>query len=144
MPCSARQRVVRGVGVLVGKHVEVQPFGCELACDAFQGLDLGRGQPKPAETVGACLAQFFGIEWIERSVDAGPDRRRARGRKLLSGDDVRKTGETWLAPPQRRHSCQFEHRLEPRIIPEQGMNGVFEIGLGVEVDEHCDLNHHVP
>jgi hypothetical protein len=24
------------------------------------------------------------------------------------------------------------------------MNGVFEIGLGVEVDEHCDLNHHVP
>jgi hypothetical protein len=51
------QRVVRGVGVLVGEHVEVQPLGGELARDVLQGLDLGRRQSEPAEAIGARLAQ---------------------------------------------------------------------------------------
>ena len=63
------QRVVRGVGVLIGEHVEVQPFGGEFARDVFQGLDLGRRQPEPAEPIGARLAQAFGIERIERRAE---------------------------------------------------------------------------
>ncbi len=39
-----RQRVVRGVGVLVRQHVEVQALLGEFARDVFQGFDLGGRQ----------------------------------------------------------------------------------------------------
>ena len=35
------QRVVRGVGVLVGQHIEVQSLGGDFAGEILQRLDLG-------------------------------------------------------------------------------------------------------
>src|SRR6185437_12886276 len=92
------QRVMRRIRVLVGEHVKIQPPGGKLARDVFQGLDLGRRQPEPAEAVGARLAQAFGMERIERGRKARPDRARAGGGKLLAGDDMGKPHETRLAP----------------------------------------------
>ena len=103
----------------------------------LQGLDLGRRQPEPAEPVGAGLAQRVVVERIERGADAAPDRRGARGRQLLAADDRGKPGKARLAPPQRRHAREFEDRLQPRVLLDQRVDGVFEIGLGVEVDGHC-------
>mgnify|MGYP003693983467 CR=1 FL=1 len=57
-----RQRVVRGVGVLVRQHVEIQPLGGEFARDVLQRLDLGRRQTEPAEPVGARLADRVMVE----------------------------------------------------------------------------------
>ena len=56
------QRVVRGVGVLVGQHVEIEPFGGEFAREVLQGLDLRRRQSEPAEPVGAGAAQRVVVE----------------------------------------------------------------------------------
>ena len=60
------QRVVRGVGVLVRQHVEVQPLRGEFARDVLQRLDLGRRQSEPAEPVGAGFADRVMVERIER------------------------------------------------------------------------------
>ena len=50
-----RQRVVRGVGVLIRQHIEIEPLGGEFARQILQGLDLRRRQSEPAEPVGARL-----------------------------------------------------------------------------------------
>src|SRR6185312_5921715 len=50
------ERVVRGVGVLIRQHVEVQSLRGEFARDVLQRLDLGRRQAEPAEAVGTRLA----------------------------------------------------------------------------------------
>src|SRR6185437_7604891 len=134
------QRVMRRIRVLVGEDVEIQPPGGEFARDVFQGLDLGRRQPEPAESLGARLTQALGMKRIERGREARPDCAGAGGRKLLAGDDMGEARETRLAPPQRRHARQFEHGFEPRILPEQRVASVFEVGLGVEVDGHeCNV-----
>ncbi len=134
-----RQRVVRGVGVLFRQHVEVQPLEMEFARDVLQRLDLGAGQAEPAEAVGAGLADGVVIERIERRREPAPDRRRARGRDLLAADDVRQSRKPRLALPQRRHAREFEDRLEPLVLLDQRVDGVFEVGLGVEMDGHCTL-----
>ena len=73
---------------------------------------------------------------IERRADAVPDRRRARGGELLAADDRGKTGKAGLALPQRRHAREFEYRSKPRVLLDQRVDGIFEIGLGVEVNGH--------
>ena len=45
------ERIVRGVGILVRQHIEIEALGGEFARDILQGLDLCRRQPKPAETM---------------------------------------------------------------------------------------------
>src|SRR5919201_5948200 len=79
------------------------------------------------------------IERIERGREAAPDRRGARGRELLAADDGGKAGKTRLALAQRRHAREFEYRFETRVLLDQHVDGVFEIGLGVEVDSHLSL-----
>ena len=130
------QRVVRGVGILFRQHVEVQPLGGEFARDVLQRLDLGGGQAEPAEPVGAGLADRLMIERIERGREPPPDRRGARGRQLLAADDRGEAGKTRLALPQRRHARELEDRLQPRVLLDQRVDGVFEVGLAVEVDGH--------
>jgi hypothetical protein len=78
------------------------------------------------------------VERIERGGEAAPDRGGARGRHLLAADDRGKAGIAGLAPPQRRHARDREHGLKPRILPDQRVNGLFEVGLGVEVEGHCE------
>ena len=135
-----RQRVVRGVGVLVRQHLEIEPFGGEFARQVLQGLDLRRRQSEPAQTVGAGAAQCVMVKRIERGADAAPDRRGARGRHLLAADDRRQAGKAGLAPPQRRHARKLKYRFQPRILLDQRVDGVFEVGLGVEVDDHWIRN----
>ena len=139
-----RQRVVRGVGVLFRQHVEVQPLGGEFARDVLQRLDLGGRKPEPAEAVGARLADGVVIERIERGREASPDRRGTRGGELLAADDRGQAGKTRLALPQRRHARQLEDRLQPHVLLDQRVDGVFEIGLAVEVDGHCPLKPSCP
>jgi len=130
------QRVVRGVGVLVRQHVEIEPLGGDLAGEILHGLDLRRRQAEPAEPARARLAQAVMVERIERSADSGPDCRSTRGRQLLAADDVGQSGKARLAPPQRRHARDLEHRFEPRVLLDQRVDGRFEVGLGVEVEGH--------
>ena len=80
------------------------------------------------------------VKWIERGADAGPDRRGAGGRELLPADDRGQAGIAGLAAAQRRHARQLKYRLEPRVLLNQRVDGLFEVGLGVEVDEHCRIN----
>ena len=40
---------------------------------------------------------------------------------------------------QRRHSGNVEDRPEPRILLDQRTNGVFEVGLAIEVDGHLQI-----
>ena len=61
----------------------------------------------------------------------------ARGGKLLAADDVRETDKAGLAPPQRGHARELQHGLQPRVLPDQRADGIFEVGLAVEVDGHC-------
>src|SRR3984957_20842654 len=89
-----RQRVVRGVGLLIGQCIEVEPFGGEFAREILQGLDLGARQSEPAQAVGASAAQGVMVKRIERGADAGPDRRSTGGGNLLAADDRRKAGIT--------------------------------------------------
>ena len=101
----------------------------------FQGFDLRRRQSEPAQPVGARLAQRVMVKRIERGADAGPDRRGAGGGQLLAADDRGQAGITGLAPPQRRHACDLEYRLQPRVLLHQRVDGLFEVGLGVEVEQ---------
>src|SRR3981081_2480750 len=92
---------------------------------------------EPPQSIGARLPQRVMVKRIERGADAGPDRGRAGGRQLLAADDRSQAGITGLAPPQRRHARKLKYRFEPRVLLEQHVDGLFEIGLGVEVDGHC-------
>src|SRR3981189_3675061 len=81
------------------------------------------------------------VKRIERGADAGPDRRGARGRYLLAADDCSQAGKAGVTPPQRRHARQLKYGFEPRVLLEQRVDGAFEVGLGVEVEDHCgDIN----
>ena len=60
-----RQRVVRGVGVFVRQHLEIQPFGGKFARECFERLDLGGGQSEPAEAIGAGAAQRVVMKRVE-------------------------------------------------------------------------------
>src|SRR6516164_7793090 len=85
------------------------------------------------------MAHCLLVERIERLAEAVPDRPGAGGRKLLAADDMREPDKAGLAPPERRHASALKDRLQPRVLLDQPMDSVFEIGLGVEVDGHCDL-----
>ena len=76
------------------------------------------------------------IEWVEGCREAAPNRRGARGRHLLPADDMREPRKARLALPQRRHAGRSKHRFQPRILLHQRLHGVFEVGLGFEVDQH--------
>src|SRR5579863_4252629 len=52
---------------------------------------------------------------------------------------MRKSREAGLAPPQRRHPCDGEYRLKARVQLQKRVDRLFEIGLAVEVEGHCDL-----
>src|SRR5437879_5440352 len=84
------------------------------------------------------------VKRIERGADAGPDRRGARGRYLLAADDRSQAGKAGVTPPQRRHAGKFEYGFEPRVLLEQRVDGAFEVGLGVEVEDHCELKPSCP
>ena len=76
------------------------------------------------------------VERIERRRQAAPDRGRARSRQLLAADDRSKPGKAGLALADRGHAGQLEDRLQPAVLLHQRFDRLFEIGLGVEVDEH--------
>src|SRR5207247_6440563 len=139
-----RQRVVRGVGVLVRQYVEIQSFRGQFAREILQGLDLRRRQTEPAQPVGAGAAQRVMVKRIERGADAGPDRRGAGGGELLAADDRGQASIAGLAAAQRRHARNLKYRFEPRILFYQDVDGLFEVDLGVEVDDHCDLKASCP
>ena len=75
------------------------------------------------------------MERIERGAEPGPDRRGAGGGQLLAADDRGEAGKAGLAPPQRRHARQLEYGLSRGSCFTSAWIGVFEVGLGVEVDE---------
>jgi hypothetical protein len=52
---------------------------------------------------------------------------------------MRKPSKTGLAPPQRRHAREFKYGFEPRVLLDERVDGVVEIGLGVEVNGHCAI-----
>jgi len=79
------------------------------------------------------------IERVECTYEAGPYRRGARGRQLLAAHDRGKAGKSGLALPQRRHAREFENGLEPRVLRDQRVDRVFEVGLGVEMNGHCGM-----
>ena len=45
-----------------------------------------------------------------------------------------------FAPPQGRHTRDLEYGLEALVALDQRVDGVFEVGLGFEVDGHGGLN----
>ncbi len=53
-----------------------------------------------------------------------------------------KAGIAGLAPPQRRHARQLKYRFEPGVLLEQRVDGLFEVGLRVEVDGHLLILRH--
>jgi hypothetical protein len=55
---------------------------------------------------------------------------------LLAADDRGQTGKAGVTPPQRRHARQFKYGFEPRVLLKQRVDGAFEVGLGVEVEDH--------
>src|SRR6478735_1293514 len=87
------QRVMRGLGVFFGEHIEVQPFRSDLARKMLHRLDLGGRQAEPAQPIGAGAAHRVMVERIKGRVEATPDCARARGRELLSADDMGKPGK---------------------------------------------------
>ena len=132
------QRVMRGIGIFFRQYVEVQPLGREFARDVLQGLDLGGGKTEPAEPVGAGLADGIMIERIERFRQPRPDRPGTRRRQLLAAHDRSQAGKTRLALPQRRHARAARGSACSRgSCLTSACDGVFEIGLAVEVDGHC-------
>jgi hypothetical protein len=52
---------------------------------------------------------------------------------------MRQAHEPRLTPPQCRHAGYREYRPKPRIRFQKRVDRVFEIGLAVEVEGHCDL-----
>ena len=62
---------MRGVGVLVGEHLEVEALGSNLAREIFQRLDFRRRQAEPAQAIGAGAARRLVVEWIERGGSYG-------------------------------------------------------------------------
>src|SRR4029079_3806835 len=42
------------------------------------------------------------------------------------------------------HARQFEDRFQSPILPDQRVDGVFEVGLAVEVDGHCLVKPSCP
>ena len=144
MPCSAVSVLCAASASSFSQYIEVKSLGGEFARQILQGLDLGGRQSEPSEALGAGAAQGVVMKRIERGADAGPDRRRTRGGQLLAADDRRKAGITGLAPPQRRHPCELQYRLQSRILLDQRVDGAVEVGLGVEVDGHCELESPCP
>ncbi len=102
----------------------------------FERFDLRCRQTKPAEAVSAGTFQLLMIERIESRADTAPNRGGGRRGELLAADDGGEAGKARLAPSQRRHACKIQHRPEPRIEFHQRLNGLFEVGLRVEVDCH--------
>src|ERR1700761_2728089 len=84
------------------------------------------------------------VERIERRAEPRPDRPGARRRQLLAGDNGGKPGKAGLATPQRRHAREFKDGSEARVLPRQRMDRILELGLGVEMDDHCDLKPSCP
>src|SRR6266403_5101900 len=80
------------------------------------------------------------IKRIERGADAGPDRRSAGGGQLLAADDRSQARKTGVAPPQRRHARELKYGPQPRVLLDQRVDGIFEVGLGVEVEGHCRVS----
>ena len=113
------QRIVRDIGVFIRQHLKIETLGGDFAREALQGLDLGRRQSEPAETLSAGVVQRVVMKWIERGRQARPDRGGAGRRQLLAADDCRQAGKTGRAPPQRGHARKLQDGLQPRILLDQ-------------------------
>ena len=100
-------------------------------------LIFGLRQAEPRELVAARQPHGIVMERIERREQPRPDRRRARGRKLLAADDGAEPGIAALAAAQRRHAGFGEHRLPARVLLDEDADGCFQIGLGVNDVRHA-------
>src|SRR5262245_27096915 len=74
------QRVMRGIGILLGQHVKVQSLLRKSTGEIFQGLDFCSRKSKPAKAIGASATACMMVERIERARQTRPYRRCARGR----------------------------------------------------------------
>ena len=108
-----------------------------FAREMFQRLDLGGGQTEPAQPVGAGACGSPHGRTDRRRRQPSPDRRGARGRELLAADDAGKPRKTRLAPPQGGHAGEREDRLQPWVLLDQRVDGVFEVGLGFRGGWSC-------
>ncbi len=131
-----RQRRVGGIGVFFSQHIEAETLVAEFSRDELQRLDLRRGQTQSAEPISTCAFQLLMIERIESGTDATPDCGCGRRRELLAADDSGKSGKARLALAQRRHACNLQHWSKSRIELDQPLDGLFEVGLRVEMDCH--------
>src|ERR1700730_8014521 len=68
-----RQRIVRGVGLLVRQCLKIKALRGDFARQTLQGLELRRRQSEPAETLGTDTAQRVMMKRVERGREAGPD-----------------------------------------------------------------------
>src|ERR1700721_315275 len=106
---QCRQLVVRNVGVFIRQRVKIEALRGDFACETFQGLDLGRRQSEPAETLSTGAAQRIVMKWIECSRKAPPDRSRAGSGQLLAADDRGETRIAGDAAPQRGHAGKLKN-----------------------------------
>jgi hypothetical protein len=76
------------------------------------------------------------VKRVERRKQPCADRGGAAGGKLLAADNGAKSGIPALAAADRRHTGLGKYGVPARVLFDQGPDGCFQIGLGVDDVRH--------
>ena len=142
MQCG--QQRMRGVRIRFADGVEVDCPGTDRLADFLDRFDLGIGQAKPLELVGARQLDGVVVERIEGGKQPLADRRRARHRQLLAADDGTQAGITTLAPAQVEGPGGFRDWPQARVELDQLDQAGVEVALGMKEMGHTSFSLSCP